>query len=119
MGITYLQLRHGDPGGRSIVPMDAECDMLRPVLIPVGEVDGGSYVCNFDTFHISRARPPNVILKTCHQGIASSSPADPRGISAAGDATAAMDRPEEAAAEEPEDEVGGEQQGRHHHAKAE
>jgi len=40
-------------------------------------------------------------------------------ISAAGEAIAAADRPEEAAPEEPGDEVGGEQQGRHRHTKAE
>ena len=37
---------------------------------------------------------------------------------AASDATAATDRPEEAAPEDPGDEIGAEQQGRHHHAEA-
>jgi hypothetical protein len=50
---------------------------------------------------------------------ASSTPADRKGISAASGTTATTDRPEEAAPEDPGDEVGGEQQGRHHHAEAE
>src|SRR5829696_3086411 len=50
---------------------------------------------------------------------ASSTPADRNGISAAGDATGATDGAEEAAPEDPGNEVGDEQQGRHHHAEAE
>jgi hypothetical protein len=42
----------------------------------------------------------------------------PNGISAASDTTAALDRPEQATPQDPGDEVGGEQQGRHHRAEA-
>jgi hypothetical protein len=41
-----------------------------------------------------------------------------RSDSAASEATAAVNRPEEAAPEDPGDEVGAKQQSRHHHAEA-